>query len=228
MKRGLLVANLLGWSLIALVGWSRLPPATPTTPATPATDAAIERVRQEVAYTSQISDLPHEELVALAVNSYVVGHVSAPAYGYLAASGIDMEDWTIEQVLTAGAGICGEASSVAEGLYSEMGVETRRLVAWYPEGGHTTVEVWYDGDWHWLDPTWGMFYTAPDGDIYALTETLRLTPSKRAAAVVTNESRLWTQVTRLAGPDAVLRTGLGFLDAEKLRIEVGSRVIFDR
>lgn len=193
------------------------------------TARAIEDVRHRVEYVQLI--LPEADpayLIALAVNSYVVGHVSAPAYGYLRVIEGSPVPGSTDSILRTGAGICGEASTTAISLYSALGVETRRLVAWYdlPDGttaGHTTVEVRYADTWHWFDPTWGVFYEGEG--VHSFLEVIEMTPEARAAAYVGNDSLLWMRAVRASG---VLDGPLAFLGFPSVRVEIEGQVIYER
>jgi len=225
VKHGLLVANLVGWSVLALIGWSRLPPATP------ATDAAVARVQQEVAYSQTIApDLPREYVVALAVNSYVVGHVSAPVHGYRNIHGRSAPTYpvpmVVEDAFLVGSGICGAATLTALALYERLDVRARPITLWYTdlEGrkvGHVTTEVFYGDAWHWFDPTWGAFYR--DATVYSLLEVVQMNPAERSRTLVQNDSLLWAQVTDHVGDDPMAFTGYS-----PLRVELDGRVIYRR
>ena len=195
----------------------------------PETARAIQDVRNRVEYVETI--LPQampEYLVALAVNSYVVGHVSAPAYGYLSESDRGSLLRSTDGILRAGAGICGEAATVAIALYAALGVESRRVVVWYdlPDGtaaGHTTTEVRYGDAWHWFDPTWGVFYEGEG--VYALVDVIQMSANVRANFYVGNDSRLWMRAVRASG---VLDGPLAFLGFPSVRVEVEGQVIYER
>jgi hypothetical protein len=226
MRRRLIFANVIALFVLvaALVGTER-----------PATARAIEEIREQIQYVERIlPDARHNYLVALAVNSYVVGHVSATAYGYLheiadrpLPTGPDMAALA-EAALRTGAGICGQAAAVAMTLYDALGVESRLLQIYYvlPDGttaGHTTTEVFYGGAWHWFDPTWGIFYR--DDKVDSLVEVLEMTPAHRKAAYVGDDSKLWTQVVRISG---VIGTGLEFLNYPRLKVESAGRLLYER
>jgi hypothetical protein len=183
--------------------WIRLPPPTPFL------DRAQDRLEGQLEYVGRLSAEPLEYLAALAVTGYVNGRVSAPLYGYrktVTSKDLPVGDSlerTAELALEMGAGICTQSMAAAMTLYERLGVTARRLDVMHPSGGHTTTEVWYDGDWHWFDPTFGYFYRDPAGDpsdVYSLTEVMQLADPE--AAKVVAESRLWAQVTEEAGAEA--------------------------
>jgi hypothetical protein len=221
MRRPLIAANLVGLVVLGFVGWSRLPPGTP------ATDAAIEQVRREVEHALRVSDLPREHVVALAVNSYVVGHVSRLAYGYIESQGGPLPEGpssavVVEKALRAGAGICGAATQTALALYAALDVESRAVQVFYtdPSGlrvAHITTEVRYGDAWHWFDPTWGAFHR--DGDVLSLMEVVRSSPEQQARTLVGSDALLWAQVD--GGP-------MAFTAYSPLRIAVDGRTVYNR
>jgi hypothetical protein len=229
LRRGLIAANLAAAGVLWVVA---LPMLGPT-----AVDRAVDDVERRVAYVNRA--VPGQSvayLQALAVNSYVVGHVSAPAYGYLKEftdgqlpSGDDNAE-IAEAALEAGAGICGQAAATAMTLYQALGLPARQLIVSYPGNGHTTVEVQYDGAWHWFDPTFGYFYRAPDAapsDVASLVDVLGMSGQERERSYVGNDSLLWAQMVRAAGTGA--GAGLDVVELPDLRVElVDGTVIYER
>ena len=135
------------------------PPATPSPLA-----AAVEQVSHEIAYTENSVPGHRDMLIAYAAMTYVNGHVSAPAYGF----GIHPEA-TADSVLRYGAGICGHAALTYAAIVKRFGVPVRSVQFYYANGGgHIAVEAFYEGDWHFFDPTWGAYYA--DTDVLSITE----------------------------------------------------------
>jgi hypothetical protein len=167
--------------------------------------------------------------IALGAMNYVVGHVSAPNYGYYNEIAQNPTNSDIEDLLDRQAGICGSAQIAYEAIMNALGLKTRKLSVWYDGGGHATIEVWYnDGsgaDWHWFDPTWGFFFRKP-GDrpdaTLSLKEAMELSPSDREAYKVENESLLWTQVIEYLGKNNSWARGTGywFMEYDHVKAEV--------
>lgn len=189
---------------------------------------ATTRVMQEYQYVmpklrGQNTAFP----IALGAMNYVVGHVSAPNYGYYNEIAKNPTNSDIEDLLARQAGICGSAQIAMEAIMSAVGLKTRKLSVWYDGGGHATIEVWYnDGsgaDWHWFDPTWGFFFRKP-GDrpdaVLSFKEAMELNASDREAYKVENESLLWTQVVQYLGKVAARGTGYWFMEFDHLKAEV--------
>ena len=220
MRRRLVVANLVALAVLVATVAARLPPGTP------ATNAAVEQVRREVEYITRTTDLPREYVTALAVNSYVVGHVSRMTYGYLEGIGAEVPGGEpaeiAEEALTSGAGLCGAATQTALALYARLGVEARSIQAFYEHersaGGHITTEVFYDGAWHWFDPMWGSFFR-DDDHVLSLAEVVRSSPERQAATLVYVESLPFVQVTGL-GPE--------FVAYSPLHIVLDGRIVYRR
>ncbi len=68
---------------------------------------------------------------------------------------------TATKIIKEGYGICGAISTVFRTLCRRSGLPARYIGAFYlrpGQGGHAISEVHYDGGWHLLDPTFGLFY----------------------------------------------------------------------
>ena len=65
------------------------------------------------------------------------------------------------KALDAKSGTCSDQSALSIGLLRAIGIPARMLIAFgnggvgpnYKDLNHAFVEVWYDGNWHWFDPT---------------------------------------------------------------------------
>lgn len=144
--------------------------------------------------------MPRAYLAALIVTNYVIGHISPPAYGQLRHTGKPLptggQDAVIaERALAVEAGLCGQASSLAMVLYGRLRVKARQLDILYPEGGHTTVEVRYDGGWHWFDPILGYHYVEADNVLSLIDALQHPDPGPLRAGSVS----LWAQLVRRMG-----------------------------
>jgi len=141
---------------------------------------AIEQVKREVAWaqhgTSGSTWAPHGpssysvgQLTALSAMNYVVGHVSASAYGYLQITGGQLPAATPDSVLGAQAGFCGSAALTFAAIVEQFGYAVPSVQFYFetPAGDpddHIAVEVYYDDGWHYFDPTFGVFWTNASGD----------------------------------------------------------------
>jgi Transglutaminase-like superfamily len=132
--------------------------------------AAEEQVRRDVAYEEQ-NGLPYSEgrLVAQAAMDYVVGHVSAASYGYLTIEGLPLPSSTPDSVLGAQAGICGHAALTFAAIVKHFGYQVRSVQFYYDDppsydqpDSHIADEVFYEGAWHFFDPTFGVVWVDQD------------------------------------------------------------------
>jgi hypothetical protein len=137
---------------------------------------AVEQVRQEVDYTRFISNregrpVPDEYLISLATMNYVVGHVTAPAYGYRHELASIALPWDAESALFMQAGLCGTAAWTFAVIVKQFGVQVRSAEFYFSSGidNHIAAETYYDGDWHYFDPTWGLTFSN-GSDVLSLTE----------------------------------------------------------
>jgi hypothetical protein len=127
-------------------------------------DRAVAAVRDEAAYTKMISDsnghnYPLEYLQSLAAMNYVVGHVTAPEYGYRKQMAGLPIPWNVELALTYQAGICGNAADVYAAIVRQLGIQVRSVQFYYgASDNHIADETFYAGSWHYFDPTWGLTF----------------------------------------------------------------------
>lgn len=134
---------------------------------------AVEQVRREVSWADGGAATPSGQLVAEAAMDYVVGHVSLAAYGYLEDHGLTAPGWPTSDVnytLSVQAGYCGHAAEAFKAIVEHFGYQV--IGVWFtyndPGGtpdGHTAAEVYYQGGWHFFDPTFGQFWTDSSGNV---------------------------------------------------------------
>lgn len=140
---------------------------------------AEEQVRREVFYEQQ-QDLPYSpgRLVAQAAMDYVNGHVSASAYGFLSVTHGVLPVATPESVLGGQAGICGHAALTFADIVKHFGYEVRSVQFYYTDpppystpDSHIATEVYYDGSWHFFDPTFGvLWFDQTTGNVLSITD----------------------------------------------------------
>jgi hypothetical protein len=157
-----------------------------------------------------------DQLTAFAIMSYVVGHVSAPAYGYANEIAHDVGAQTAEQILSSQAGICGSAAIAYAGIAARLGLETRSVQFYYPAGdSHVAVEVRYGGSWHYYDPTWGAVYLQGD-DVLGIEEA-RALPDP-ALALHSDTTLFWAAVMAPSG-----YPNLEAMTDPATRVEIGAQ-----
>lgn len=179
--------------------------------------------------------LPHDYLVSLSAMSYVVGHVSAPQYGFLETTHRALPT-TPTEALAQQAGICGQAASTMLAILRHFDVRARRVAVYYStprarSNGHTTVEVRYDGSWHWFDPTWGTIYVrphTPQWRVLSLVGVLELSPPEQRSARIGDDSLLWNRAVTAAGRGFGVETGMLFLQMPHLRVTADGKALFRR
>jgi hypothetical protein len=77
------------------------------------------------------------------------------------------------RVLERGSQYCGHLSAAMETLLAIGGYRTRAvnvIDGKNPPGTHVVVEVFYDGDWHLYDPTFGVKFQKKDGQVASYKE----------------------------------------------------------
>jgi hypothetical protein len=146
--------------------------AVPPTPLS----IAEEQVRREVYWAEHVDDVnAHGKLVAISAMNYVVGHVSTGAYGYLELVGGALPMSSPDSILGTQAGICGNAAIAFAAIVRHFGYLARAVQFYYstPTGipdTHIAAEVFYDGAWHYFDPTFGAFWTDGGGHVLSIDD----------------------------------------------------------
>ena len=160
---------------------------------------AVEQVRREVAHVQRPdATWSRQALIAHAAMNYVTGHVSAPAYGFMNAVMGTSPLPNAESVLQAGAGICGHAALTFAAIVRRFDIPVRSVQFYYADGinNHIADEVYYDGAWHYFDPTWGAFYS--DGlRVLSITEARERTDAR--SLLHQNDTLFWRWALRRAG-----------------------------
>ena len=165
---------------------------------------AVEQVRREVAHSEQVLEssgvaYTHEPIVAHAAMTYVVGHVSAPGYGYMNVTLGTHPLPTAESALATGSGICGNAALTFAAIVKRFNVPVRSVQFYYADGinNHIADEAYYGGAWHYYDPTWGAFYADAAGRVLSIDEA-RAHPDPRSL-LKQDDTLLWRGVQTMAG-----------------------------
>lgn len=185
-------------------------------------DQAVEQIRREVTYSERFLaahgvTVPHGQLVSEAAMTYVVGHVTAPAYGYMNEILNVRPAPTANGALSTGAGICGHAALTFAAIIKRLGVPVRSVQFYYGQADtHIADETFYDGDWHYYDPTYGAIYV-DGGKVLSITDA-RGRPDG-LSLLEHDRTLLWFQVVSLAGMRSL--SDLGFQTAPGTRVELG-------
>lgn len=162
---------------------------------------AISQVRREVAYSQVIAPTAsYGELVSLAAMDYVVGHVSAPLYGYASVNGGNGRQ-TADQIIKDGSGICGSAAMTFAAIVRNLGVKVRSVQFYYDAvNNHIADETFYNGGWHYYDPTFGAYFQSKGGKVLSISAARRL---PNALAILRHDdTQLWYVVQVKAKPSA--------------------------
>ena len=138
---------------------------------------ALHQVRREIAYVKGGVSYSRGQLVSEATLDYVAGHVSDTAFGYLEVTGGALPANKPNPALGTQAGICSQAAVTFAAIVGEFGLRVRSVNFDYVDpgenpvvDGHVAVEVFYDGSWHFFDPTFGAFWTKSDGGVLSIGE----------------------------------------------------------
>lgn len=143
-------------------------------------DVALEQIRREYAYVKGgLPQYSKGQLISEAAMDYVAGHVSDTAYGYIAVfeGKKRVPPPTPNGALGTQAGICTGAAVTFGTIVHRFGFKVRSVNFYYDDpppydtpDGHVAVEVWYDGGWHFFDPTYGLFWTDASGHVLPVSE----------------------------------------------------------
>jgi hypothetical protein len=224
-------------TLVALAGaLVLLGPASHATAggsATRSLDVAVAQISHEVAFLhTQVPREPRAYLDALATLEYTVGHVNAAVYGWREdVSHGPLPDcrkslaMCAENTLEQEAGICGNAAAVFEVILDRLGVRAHRLNLFYTapngtKGGHTTAEAFWQGRWHMMDPTWGVFFRRSKAKPAAILSHAQVAQLTRPSLdLIQDRSHLWWQVSSVEMHDG-WSTGFKALLDQKARAVV--------
>jgi hypothetical protein len=189
-------------------------------------ERAVSQIRGEVEYADLVirnqggTSVPRGQLIAHAAMQYVVGHVSAPAYGYRNVFGGELPQFTAASVLETQAGICGHAALTFAAIVKRFRLPVRSVQFWYPNGdGHIAAEVYYEGGWHYFDPTFGAYYR--DGNEILSIEAARTRPDGRSLLEY-DTTQFWYRTASIAGVE--------YLSAEtepSTRVEIDKQPFVD-
>ena len=141
---------------------------------------ALKQIHREVAYVKGgVPQYSKGQLIAEAAMDYVAGHVSDTAYGYIAVfkGKHEVPPPTPNSALGTQAGICTGAAVTFGTIVHHFGFKVRSVNFYYNDpppyntpDGHVAAEVWYEGGWHFYDPTYGLFWTDANGHVLPVTE----------------------------------------------------------
>jgi Transglutaminase-like superfamily len=237
-------------TLIGILGLALMTPGVPSvrerdSASDPVADAAAHIVG-EVTYIERrvltaTKVLPRAHLLALSTMNYVVGRVTAPAYGYRRdVSGEMLPDGGTTEIvarrsLSMQAGICGHATHTMLAILSRLGVRSRPVHLYYstpgtPRNSHAGVEVHYHDAWHYFDPTWGSLYRHPEAapaELLSAHAIALLPKQSRARARRDHETLLWRQVVAMSSTDPA-DTGYAAFDAADLRLVIDDVLVYQR
>lgn len=140
--------------------------------------AAVDDVRREVEWAQGVASTPLSgQYVAEAAMDYVIGHVRTGAYGYLEDIGAPLPPYLepVNDILTNQTGICGQAERTFAAIVKALGFQVHDIGFEFvdPNGApdaHSAAEVYYDGGWHFFDPTFGQFWTDAAGNVLSIAD----------------------------------------------------------
>ena len=172
-------------------------------------DRAAEQVRRQVEWFGENPSRFRREFIAgLAAMNFARSRIAPINYAVKMKRNerlpVHLEECLVEQ-----AGICGSQNQLFRELLGRLEVETRD-VGFYLHGvqraqndSHVATEVFWDGQWHLFDVTWGTFYRRPGGapdEVLSTQEVLVLEDIDPAAVAAASD--LWYQQWTAAGLDA--------------------------
>jgi Transglutaminase-like superfamily len=157
---------------------------------------AIEQVRRIATFGEGYAGIPHSQgqLISEAALDYVAGHVTLASYGYLTEFGLALPDATANSVLGAQAGLCGHAALTFAAIVMHFGFPVRSVQFYYTDpapfntaDSRIADEVYYDGSWHFFDPTFGALWTDAAGHVLSIDDARAgLGTEQKDAASFTN------------------------------------------
>jgi outer membrane murein-binding lipoprotein Lpp len=138
---------------------------------------AVDDVRREVEWAGGASSPLSGQYVAEAAMDYVIGHVRTGLYGYLENVGAPLPPYLepVNDILATQTGICGQAERTFAAIVKALGFQVHDIGFEFvdPNGApdaHSAAEVFYDGGWHFFDPTFGQFWTDDAGNVLSIAD----------------------------------------------------------
>jgi hypothetical protein len=170
---------------------------------------AVDTVQAERSYLEQHIDPSASDgyVISLAAMNYVVGHVLAGVYGYRVFTGLSMP-WDAERALKMQAGICGTAAFTFAAIVRQFNLPVRSVQFYYGTNNHIAVEVFYDGAWHYFDPTWGAVFSDATEPVLSIGQA-RSGPFQlqRDQTLLWGEFTPLSDLTVLTAPSTVVEIG---------------------
>ena len=156
-------------------------------------EGATDFVEGEARYISAGERVSFDQAAALSAMNLVEVSISTPRFALRQKfSGKPLPDQPAANFKTQ-AGFCQGAVDSMNAVLKRLGVKTRRVEFFWGSGDdaldHVVSEVFWDGRWHMMDPTWGMFISAPGKRLQILSYAEIAGGAPREIHV--NDARAW-------------------------------------
>ena len=129
-----------------------------------------------------------DEEKAIAAAQWICENISNREYDYLTNN---VQHNTFGWFATR-SGLCNSRAGIFVDMMGFLNLDARIMNLYdFPlaQGGHSAAEVYYDGTWHFLDPTYGGYFKNQDGEIMSLEE-MHQNPEEAIAGMVVFEGTL--------------------------------------
>ena len=109
----------------------------------------------------------------------------SPPYTYNVFNDIHML-----KVIEDGHGACGNYAGVLRYHLKKKDYQTRFVTLYIEDGvGHTMLEVYYDNEWHLLDPSFDTYWENQDGTIASMVDIMTTGAINNPKHVITQQQR---------------------------------------
>lgn len=157
-------------------------------------------------------ELPVEYNYGLLVMEYCQSNLNAVRYDLLSHEG--KAPSAIWECLEEQAGICGTQATVFVSVMKALGIRSRSVRVFRHDGSdnHAMAEVYYEGDWHLFDVTWGTIYrkeTARPYDLLSWAEVEALGAEARPLAISNETAVSFRAYQETAKVDPLAYVGWG-------------------
>lgn len=159
----------------------------------------INKISTEVDYCLELIEsndiiIYKEHLIALSAMQYTEFNVSPALYCVLQENDSEeIQKRSLYEILYTQSGLCGDMSVVFANIIKEFDIKYR-IIQFYYSNTHVAVEIYYNGGWHYYDPTWGIYFLK-DSKILSIEEIVSI--DNRQEYIIHNETLLWNRVTNL-------------------------------
>jgi len=145
------------------------------------------------------TNICYEEFATIAAMQYVNASISGYRQKVVneLESFLEYEGDLAEKAWHFSAGYCGSKVYAMMEILNFLEIDTREIQFWHINNepySHVAIEVYYSNNWHYYDPTWGMFFRK-ETNVLSLEEILSIPKEEAYKYLMMNSSNVQNSVT---------------------------------